>query len=146
MNQLKKSLSGGYATVLCPRRPLYFDFVQHKTHKWGRVWNGFCPLEDVYAFPDKGMVSWQIPQEQMKLVKGIQANLWTESIPDFGQAQYMLLPRLSALAEAGWNPQEKDYDDFLRRLRRLADLYDACGYRYAPHGLPRNQFCGIRGI
>ena len=77
---------------------------------------------------------------------GVQANLWTEYIPDFGQAQYMLLPRLSALAEAGWNPQEKDYDDFLRRLRRLTDLYDACGYRYAPHGLPRNQFCGIRGI
>ena len=77
---------------------------------------------------------------------GVQANLWTEYIPDFGQAQYMLLPRLSALAEAGWNPQEKDYDDFLRRLRRLTDLYDACRYRYAPHGLPRNQFCGIRGI
>ena len=131
VNQLKKSLSGGYATVLCPRRPLYFDFVQHKTHKWGRVWNGFCPLEDVYAFPDKGMASWQIPQEQMKLVKGIQANLWTERVQHAERLDFMTFPRLCALAEAAWTaPEKKDYESFCRRMETVYDRFDRAGIYY----------------
>ena len=45
----------------------------------------------------------------------------------------MLLPRLGALAEVGWGTATDDYEGFVRRLRRLTGLYDACGYRYARH-------------
>ena len=133
----------GNRVIMAPTTHCYLDYYQSAdTAAEPLAWGGFLPLEKVYSFnPLEGLTS-----DEARFVLGVQANLWTEYIPDFGQAQYMLLPRLSALAEAGWNPQEKDYDDFLRRLRRLTDLYDACGYRYAPHGLPRNQFCGIRGI
>ena len=54
---LTEMLESGYNVVLCPRRPQYFDFLQHKTHHAGRIWKGkisggFVPLEDVYRFPD----------------------------------------------------------------------------------------------
>ena len=45
----------------------------------------------------------------------------------------MLLPRLAAVAEVGWAPRRRNYDDFLRRMEHLRLLYGACGYRYAPH-------------
>lgn len=40
---LKSSIGNGFETILCPRRPLYFDFVQHESHTDGRRWSGFCP-------------------------------------------------------------------------------------------------------
>ena len=45
----------------------------------------------------------------------------------------MLLPRVSTLAERGWRLDRKDYPDYLRRVRRLSQLYDVCGYDYARH-------------
>ena len=78
--ELRRALNDGYPTVLCPRRPLYFDFIQHASHKWGRVWNGFCPLEDVYNFPDKDLETWGIDTGREKFIAGVQANVWTERI------------------------------------------------------------------
>jgi N-acetyl-beta-hexosaminidase len=63
----------------------------------------------------------------------VQANLWTEYIATWPHAEYMLLPRLSALAEVGWSLDRKDYAGYLHRVRRLARIYDACGYNYARH-------------
>lgn len=50
--QLLKALEQGYQVVLTPRRPLYGDFVQDASHKVGRYWDGFNPLQDIYAFPE----------------------------------------------------------------------------------------------
>lgn len=131
VNQLKKSLQGGYSTVMCPRRPLYFDFIQHESHKWGRVWSGFCPLEDVYAFPDKGMATWQISSEQLGNIRGIQANVWTERIQDARRLDFMLFPRMCALAEAAWTlPDMKNYESFTKRMDDAYRDFDQIGIYY----------------
>lgn len=131
VNQLKKSLSGGYATVMCPRRPLYFDFIQHKDHKSGRVWAGFCPIEDVYAFPDKGMAGWEIPAGQLPHIRGIQANVWTERMHNTKRLDFMTFPRICALAESAWTPAEmKNYESFTRRMKKAYQDFDQAGIYY----------------
>ena len=45
----------------------------------------------------------------------------------------MVLPRLAAIAEVGWSLEQKDYDDFARRMHMLRKLYDKCGYCYATY-------------
>ena len=47
-------------------------------------------------------------------------------------AEYMLLPRLAAMAEALWSPAEKDWPAFQGRLKGLLPHYDAAGLRYRP--------------
>ncbi len=129
--QLRQSLARGYATVLCPRRPLYFDFIQHAGHRWGRVWNGFCPLEDVYAFPDAGLAAWRLTDSQRAHIRGLQANLWTERVQNDERLDFMTWPRLCALAEAAWTPPgHKDYADFARRLDWAYRLFDRLGLYY----------------
>ncbi|HON14654.1 MAG TPA: family 20 glycosylhydrolase, partial [Treponema sp.] len=50
---------------------------------------------------------------------GIQANVWTEYIRDGRRLEYMLFPRLLALAETAWNGRNRaPYTDFVRRLER----------------------------
>lgn len=111
---LKRALADGYPVVLTPRRPCYFDFVQHDSHKVGRRWGGFNPLPDVHAFPE----SLGLSADQEAKVLGIQACLWTETAVTRERRDFLTWPRLIALAEAAWTPAaRKDYASFEQRLR-----------------------------
>lgn len=126
---LDRSLAAGYPTVMCPRKPLYFDFVQHDTHEWGRIWDGFCPIEDVYSFPDPWIE--QLSQEQKSRIIGIQANLWCELNHTPERVDFMTFPRLCALAEAAWTvPAAKDAGSFADRLEDAYRFLDALGIYY----------------
>lgn len=120
----------GNRVVMAPSTHCYLDYYQTaEPQNEPLAWGGFLPVEQVYALdPYTGLT----PEEQ-RYVLGVQANLWTEYIPDFSQAQYMLLPRLSALAEVGWSLDRKDFADYRQRAERLVRRYDALGYRYASH-------------
>ena len=124
---LHKALAAGYPVVLCPRRPLYFDFVQHDSHKAGRRWGGFNPLADVYAFP----AALGLTPEQEKSVLGIQACLWTETTATQKRRDFLTWPRLIAMAEAAWTPAtRKDFAGFESRLNAQFAWLDAHGLGY----------------
>ena len=120
----------GNKAVLSPSTYCYLDYYQTAdTVGEPLAWGGCLPLEKVYEFDPYEHLS---PEEQRFLL-GVQANLWTEYIADFEQVQYMLLPRLAAVAEAGWTRGKRDYADFLRRIGRLKRFYELTGYRPSPH-------------
>lgn len=118
--------------IMTPNTYLYFDYYQSKdTDTEPMAIGGYLPLERVYSY--EPMPTSLTPEEQ-KYITGVQANLWTEYIPTFSQAQYMVLPRWAALSEVQWSaPEDKNYDDFVSRLSRLIHWYDAEGYNYAKH-------------
>jgi hexosaminidase len=50
------------------------------------------------------------------MILGGQGNLWTESVPTFRQAEYMLWPRSFALAEVLWSPKSsRNWDRFVQK-------------------------------
>ena len=117
--------------IMTPNTYVYFDYYQTAdTEHEPIAIGGYLPLEKVYEFePTAG-----IPEAEQKYVIGAQANLWTEYIPDFAQVQYMVLPRMDALAETQWSlPSKKDYATFLPRVVRMTQLYDRLGYNYGKH-------------
>lgn len=130
--QLQTSLNKGYQTVICPRLPFYFDFVQDSTHhagrKWGKLYN---TLKDVYTFSLDSLVA---DKSKLKQVLGIQANLWTETVTNENRVDYLLFPRLAALSEAAWtNDENKNYQQFEERIKRHLQLYRAQNiYFYNP--------------
>jgi len=130
--QLHLALQKNYQVVLCPRLPLYFDFVQDSGHISGRKWNGvYNRVNNVYNFPDT-----QTPVEELnsKLIIGVQANIWTESIGSEKRLDFMLFPRIAGLAEAGWTaPELKNEESFNERLKAGFKNYDNAGiYYYNP--------------
>jgi hexosaminidase len=127
--QLKKAFENKYNVILCPRIPLYFDFVQHESHKWGRRWRGaFADIEKVYAFPPDTLPGFNEFNDQ---ILGIQANVWTETIVDDRRLDFMIYPRISALSEAAWtNAGNKNYEDFLERLKFMLLFYEVNGIYY----------------
>jgi hexosaminidase len=131
--QLALALQKNYQIVLCPRLPMYFDFVQDSTHISGRKWDGkaFNSFADVYSFPDLQMDTVQLKSHN---IIGIQANIWTETIGSEKRLDYMIFPRLAALAEAAWaTPSVKDEAAFEKKLKAELQLYNNKGiYYYNP--------------
>lgn len=118
--------------VMTPNTYLYFDYYQSKdTETEPMAIGGYLPIERVYSY--EPMPKSLSPDEQ-KYIVGVQANLWTEYIPDFKQVQYMVLPRMAALSESQWcAPEKKNYEAFLQRVSRLVNIYAKNGWNYATH-------------
>lgn len=127
--QLKKALDRGFQTVLCPRLPFYFDFVQDSTQRYGRRWNGaYIPANKLYQFNPDSIVTTKKQQQQ---IIGVEAALWTEFIVSRYKLEYMLFPRITALAEAAWNePEHRDVSQFNERMKQHLQLYKKGGIYY----------------
>jgi hexosaminidase len=132
--QLQKALQQGFPVVLCPRLPLYFDFVQDSSHKAGRRWDAaFNSLDKVYAFDP---ISYLTNKRDSQLVLGMQANLWTETVTSEQRLEFLLFPRLSALAEAAWTSKpKKNFGSFTSRMEQHYRLFEREGLYYFD---PRN--------
>lgn len=118
--------------IMTPNTYLYFDYYQSQDiANEPFAIGGYLPVDRVYSY--EPLPAELTPAEQ-KYIIGVQANLWTEYIPTFSHAQYMVLPRWAALSEVQWTmPEKKNYTDFLIRLPRLINWYEAEGYNYAKH-------------
>lgn len=111
------SVSLGFPTVMQIGEYCYLD-MKYSLPERGHTWAAIVSMEKIYSFDPIG--SLDIPADKVKNVLGPQAGLWTEMLffpPHF--AEYQMFPRLCALAEIGWTPQEKrEYADFDKRLDR----------------------------
>ena len=119
----------GYDVVMTPYHYTYFDFYQSDPQLEPDISYAALSLDTVYSFnPTPAAFS---PQEASHIL-GTQACLWTENIATEKRAEYMLLPRLLALAEVAWTPLErKNYQRFIRKTETQFKRFDALGIAYA---------------
>ncbi len=112
----KEAAELGHAVVMTPGAYCYFDHYQSRAAGEPLAFGGFTPLSKVYAFDPvpKGLTS-----EEASHIIGVQANLWTEYIPDFKQVEYMVYPRALALSQVAWSGRSKpEWDEFKQILIR----------------------------
>lgn len=127
-----KAAQMGHDVIMTPNTYCYFDYFQSKDKEnepYDAI-GGYLPVEQVYSLnPTEGL-----NEEQAKYILGAQANVWTEYMTSTQQVEYMILPRMAALAEVQWTePSKKEYNNFLQRLNSLAKIYDRDGLNYAKH-------------
>lgn len=119
------AVRNGYDVILSPGSHCYLDGYQDAPNVAPEAMGGFTPLEKVYGFvPGENLTA----EQRAKHVKGVQGNLWTEYVPTEQQVEYMLYPRMLALAEIGWNgTQEKDYAAFRQRALKAVNALRSQG-------------------
>src|SRR5665213_84544 len=89
---------------------LYFDQLQGKLNDEPLSIGGYDPLSKIYSYNPTPAV---LTPDQQKFILGVQANVWTEYIPTDNKLEYMVLPRMLALAEVAWTPlANKNFVDF----------------------------------
>jgi hexosaminidase len=125
-----EAIRHGNHVIMAPNNYCYIDYYQAdpKTEPQVAI-GGYVPIEKVYAFEPipEGLTS-----EEATFIKGGQANLWTEFLFKPENVEYMLLPRLLALAEVVWSPKEaKSWEHFAQKLPAQKQRLSALGYRYS---------------
>lgn len=74
---------------------------------------------------------------QEALVKGVQGTFWAEHVGSPEYLEYLALPRLVCVAEAGWARQDqKDWSDFQRRMVVHTKWLEDNNYVYSQHWMP----------
>lgn len=107
---------------------LYLDHSQGKRNEPLSI-GGYFPLAKTYSYNPTPAV---LTPDQQKHIIGVQANLWSEYISTDAKAEYMLYPRLLALAELAWSPlANKNFKDFSEtRLPAQLAWLDKNSYDY----------------
>ncbi|HWD18572.1 MAG TPA: beta-N-acetylhexosaminidase [Verrucomicrobiae bacterium] len=124
-----EAATAGHDVVMAPLADCYFDHYQSRDHTTEpHAIGGYLPLSQVYAFEP---IPTNLPPQFQAHILGAQANLWTEYIPNFKHVEYMIFPRLCALAEVTWSPKAaRNWPDFNRRLETECALLDAAGVNH----------------
>ena len=133
-----KAVHMGHKVVMTPGAYCYLDSYQDAPMTQPKAFGGYNPLEHVYSYdpvPDSLKGS---PAE--KLFLGVQGNVWTEMIPTPEQYEFMIYPRILALAEIGWSKEKALYADFRLRAMAVNDGLRAKGY----HAFDLHQEVGRR--
>ena len=99
----------GYDVISTPGQAYYLDMAQ--SSDWcepGASWAGVTPVSQTYAFEAQN----ESPA-LAKHLKGVQGCVWSEHLTTMERVNYMVFPRLSAIAEAGWTEAKgKDFKRF----------------------------------
>ena len=123
------AVDAGHEVIMSPTSHAYFDYYQSKDRlDEPLAIGGYLPLEKVYQFEP---VPEEIDSDKEHLVLGGQGNLWTEYISSSDKAEYMVLPRMSAMAEVLWSPRVLlNYRSFSNRMNWQYFRYDRMGAKY----------------
>ena len=126
----------GHDAVLTPTSHTYFDYYQSSdTAQEPLAIGGFLPLDRVYTWEP---MPAGLALEHRHHILGVQAQLWTEYMPDSRQVEYMAWPRLSALAEVAWTPPAlRDLEGFRQRLAPHLDRLRALDVNFRAADLTR---------
>lgn len=115
-NQLK-ALERNIPVIMCPQHGCYFD--------WGYAGNSTRKVYEWDPVPEN------IGADKLPLIKGGQAALWTERISTQDRVEWMLYPRICALAEVFWSPKEsRNWDDFYQRITQYYPIMEKLGINY----------------
>ena len=111
----EKAVNNGNYVIMSSTSGLYFDAHQNRN-----------TMEMVYnykVYPD------DVPVDKRHLIRGVQANMWTPTIPSENRADFMMFPRMIALSERAWTNKDL-FDDFNKRLTQYYLRLDALKINY----------------
>lgn len=104
----------GHDVIMSPTAWCYFDAGQGAKEQ--ELWQlgGNITLEKVYSYDP---LPKELSSKEQSFVRGVQANVWTEYLPTSEHIEYMVFPRLLAMAEVAWSDQtQRDFAQFEQRL------------------------------
>ena len=121
-----KAVKAGNQAIMTPGKYCYLDAFQDAPNTQPMAIGG----EKVYSFEP---VPDSLSTKEAELILGVQGNVWTEHIPTPEHYEYMIYPRILALAEIGWSPSEvKKWDNFHTRALQAVNILREQGYNPFP--------------
>lgn len=116
----------GHPVVMTPGAYCYLDQYQDSPLYSPKAMGTYRPLKQAYSY--EPLSEKTVSSALADHLLGVQGNLWTEYIETTQHADYMLYPRLMALAEVGWSHNKTSFDAFRKRVVTATRRMQAAGY------------------
>jgi hexosaminidase len=113
----------GTSVILSPANRTYLDMKYDASSRVGQSWAGYVTVADAYGWDPGSYLTGLDPAA----VLGVECPLWTETVRSIRDVEYLLLPRLPAVAERAWSPSAAGWDDFRARLAAQATRWVGLG-------------------
>lgn len=121
------AIEQGNQVLVSPAKYAYLDMQYDSTTRIGLHWAAYIELDAAY---DWDPVS-SYPGITKADIFGVEAPIWTETITDRADLEYMAFPRIAAIAEIAWAPESnRNWDDFAKRITAHAKRWDIRGIGY----------------
>jgi hexosaminidase len=118
LGEMASAAKEGYRLVNSYHASTYLDY-DYKS----------IPLMKAYMF---NPIPEGLPNEFQKNIYGSGCQMWSEWIPTVELMHRQIFPRIGAYAEVGWSAQEKDFEDFARRLKITNSRWEKMGIKGFP--------------
>jgi hexosaminidase len=117
----------GNQLIMSPGPRAYLDMKYTAQTELGLRWAGLIELRTAYDW-DPATYSAGLTEAN---IAGVEAPLWTETVKNLGAAQYLLVPRLPAIAEVGWSEQsQRSWEGFRTRIAAHAPRWRLLGINF----------------
>ena len=125
----KIAVAQGAKILMSPAIKAYLDMQYDSTTKLGLHWAAYIEVDSAYLWDPATLV----PGIGKENIMGIEAALWTETITNMDEIEYMVFPRLPGIAEIGWTPSAaRSWDEYKIRLAQHGDRFKAMGIDFYP--------------
>jgi hexosaminidase len=122
-----KAVNQGVKILMSPAARAYLDMKYTKETKLGLRWAGLIEVDKGYNW-DPATLFTGVRKEN---IIGVEAALWTETITNMEDMEYLIFPRLPGYAEIGWTPASmRSWDEYKERLGKHAERFKIMGINY----------------
>ncbi len=122
-----KAIEQDAKIIMAPGHKMYLDMQYDSTTPLGLHWAGYVSVKDAYNWDTDTLV----PGITKKDIIGLESPLWTETITNLDELEYMVFPRIIGHAEIGWTPaNQRNWDEYEERLRKHTKRLEAMGINY----------------
>jgi len=109
----QEAASKGAKIIMSPSKKVYLDMQYDSTTRLGLHWAAYIEVDDSYNWDPASRVDG-IERNQ---IMGVESPLWSETIANMDDIEYLLFPRIIGVAEIGWTPVEnRNWDEYKVRL------------------------------
>mgnify|MGYP003664655501 FL=1 len=128
----KLAVEKGLKVILSPGKKAYLDMQYDTLSKHGLHWAGYIPVDTGYVWTPERYVQG-ISKEN---ILGVEAPLWSETISNIEELEYLAFPRMIGYSELSWSTEEnRDWNNYKVRLGNQAPYLDKMNVKYYPSEL-----------
>jgi hexosaminidase len=125
------AVSKGMKILMSPAKKAYLDMQYDSVSRFGLHWAAFIPVDSAYTWSLSSYAE-DIPEDR---ILGIEAPLWSETISNIEELEYLAFPRLPGYAELGWSaPAEPSWEEYRERLAGQIEYFLREDIRFYPSG------------
>jgi hexosaminidase len=118
------AIEKGSKLIMSPSKRAYLDMQYDSTTKLGLHWASYIEVDQAYTWNPATLVEG-ISKEN---ILGVEAPLWSETVSNSDEIEYLTFPRLLGYAEIGWSADtNRNWDEYKTRLGKHAPRMKAMG-------------------